>query len=247
MEATQHVNAALLAILAGVANLMGGLAITSRKRWNKTALSSCLAIGAGFILALSLLKLIPLAFEYSTAAPLYLLLGYFIVHFAEHGLSPHLHFGEETHREKMVRPVVGIAAFAGLAVHALFDGVTMASGFTIDFSLGLIIFVALLLHKIPEGFTVATIFLASGRSRRAALLAAGMLGAFTLLGYVLLFGLRQPIAIFLPISAGATLYIAASDLIPAVNEERGIRMSLCVFAGVCLFYLADTLVAAHAF
>lgn len=243
MDIAQHVNPALLAVAAGVSNFMGGLAITSRKSWNKTALSSCLAIGAGFILALSVIKLIPLSFEYSPRAALFMLAGYFLVHFAEHGVSPHFHFGEEVHVEALVHPSAGWAAFAGLAIHSLLDGITMASGFAIDFSLGLIIFVALLLHKIPEGFTIATVFLASGRSRRVALLAAGLLGVFTIVGYSLLFGLKQHIAVFLPLSAGATLYVAASDLIPAVNEERGLRMSFCVLVGICLFYAADRIAA----
>jgi ZIP family zinc transporter/zinc and cadmium transporter len=39
----------------------------------------------------------------------------------------------------------------------------------------------------------------------------------------------------LPISAGVTIYVAASDLMPEVNEEPGVKLSLCVFGGVLLF------------
>jgi len=38
-----------------------------------------------------------------------------------------------------------------------------------------------------------------------------------------------------------TLYVAASDLMPEVNEDRGIRMPLVVFLGVALFYLTELL------
>jgi zinc transporter ZupT len=43
----------------------------------------------------------------------------------------------------------------------------------------------------------------------------------------------------LPFSAGVTLYVAASDLIPEVNhkEERNPMVSIVVFVGVALFYL----------
>ena len=43
----------------------------------------------------------------------------------------------------------------------------------------------------------------------------------------------------LPFSAGVTLYVAASDLIPEVNhkEERNPTVSIVVFVGVALFYL----------
>ena len=43
----------------------------------------------------------------------------------------------------------------------------------------------------------------------------------------------------LPLSTGVALYVAASDLMPEVNEERGIRMALVVFLGVALFALTD--------
>jgi zinc transporter ZupT len=48
----------------------------------------------------------------------------------------------------------------------------------------------------------------------------------------------------LPFSAGVTLYVAASDLIPEVNREGGARISLLVFAGVALFYLTHLLLHA---
>jgi len=43
----------------------------------------------------------------------------------------------------------------------------------------------------------------------------------------------------LPLSTGVTLYVAASDLIPEVNVERGIAMALVVFLGVALFYVTE--------
>ena len=59
---------------------------------------------------------------------------------------------------------------AGLSVHALFDGVAIGSGFVVSNWLGWLIFLAILLHKAPEGFTMASVMLASGRSRTMALL-----------------------------------------------------------------------------
>jgi ZIP family zinc transporter/zinc and cadmium transporter len=38
----------------------------------------------------------------------------------------------------------------------------------------------------------------------------------------------------LPLSAGVTFYVAASDLIPEVNKEPGIRPAFFVFLGVGL-------------
>ena len=43
----------------------------------------------------------------------------------------------------------------------------------------------------------------------------------------------------LPLSAGVTIYVAASDLMPEVNREPGVRMALVVFLGVGLLFLLD--------
>jgi len=48
----------------------------------------------------------------------------------------------------------------------------------------------------------------------------------------------------LPISAGVALYVGASDLVPEVNREPGIRMALVFFAGVAGFLLLRTLLPA---
>ena len=122
------------------------------------------------------------------------------------------------------------------AVHAFFDGLSIASGLAVSCSLGLLLFVAILLHKLPEGFTVASIALASGQGRRGALRSSMVLAVATLVGAL---SLLDPswVRVALPLSTGVTLYVAASDLIPEVNAIRGIKMATAVFLGVGLSLL----------
>ena len=167
--------------------------------------------------------------------------GYVIGHFFEHTLAPHFHFGEETHVEHFVPDHAGISALLGLSIHTFFDGVAIASGFLVSGWLGWIIFVAIALHKIPEGFTVATLMLASGQSRRTALLAAIWLGVATVAGVLLMGLLHSQVTYALPISAGVTLYVAATDLVPEVNREPDTRMALLVFLGVAMMLLLGKL------
>ena len=163
---------------------------------------------------------------------LLVLAGYFLVHFFEHTVAPHFHFGEETHHEEMSHAHASYAALLGLVIHTFFDGVAIASGLLVSTWLGGVIFVAIFLHKIPEGFTVASLMLASGQSRRAAFVSSAILGGATLAGMGLMFVLRNSVADALPFSAGVTLYVAASDLIPEVNREPGVGMAVLVFLGV---------------
>ena len=54
---------------------------------------------------------------------------------------------------------MSVSALVGLSTHTFFDGVSIASGFLVSVPLGLLISCAVALHKIPEGFTVASIAL----------------------------------------------------------------------------------------
>jgi ZIP family zinc transporter/zinc and cadmium transporter len=229
----------LLGLAAAAANVAGGLVVVSRRHWNEILLKYFIALGAGFMLAATFLRMMPESVALTTRAPLLILGGYFLVHFFEHTVAPHFHFGEEVHEEVMVNPAVGFSALVGLSTHTFFDGVSIASGFLVSVPLGLLIFCAVFLHKIPEGFTIASIALASGRGKQGALTASLLLAGATLAGVIGMNRFAGAVAYALPISTGVTLYVAASDLIPEVNEERGVAMALVVFLGVALFYTAE--------
>ena len=126
--------------------------------------------------------------------------------------------------------LIGIAA----TLVSVVVGVTLGA---ISGWLGGVIFLAIVLHKVPEGFTVASLMLASGQSRQKALLAAVWLGAATVAGVLLMGVLHSAVGYALPISAGVTLYVAATDLIPEVNRKPDARMALLVFLGVSLMLL----------
>ena len=84
---------------------------------------------------------------------------------------------------------------------------------------------------------MASVMLASGRSRTVALYSAIGLAAATLAGVLVIELIPSWLPYGLPISAGVALYVAATDLVPEVNREPGIRMALVFFAGVGAFLL----------
>jgi ZIP family zinc transporter/zinc and cadmium transporter len=49
--------------------------------------------------------------------------------------------------------------------------------------------------------------------------------------------LGSSVSYALPISTGSTLYVAATDLMPEVNREKGVKMAIVVLAGLGLFLL----------
>ena len=235
----------LLGLSAAAANAFGG-AIIVQRHWDRSYLRYFVALGAGFMLATAIVEVTPesLALGGKNAAYL-ILLGYLIIHFFEHTVTPHFHFGEETHSDEFAHSHKSYSVLIGLLIHTFFDGIAIASGFIVSNWLGWIIFLAVFLHKIPEGFTVASVMLASGQSRRNAWAASMLLGAATVAGVLMMAIFRHQVTYGLPLSAGVTIYVAASDLIPEVNREPGVRMALVVFLGVGLLFLLDQFFHLH--
>ncbi len=230
----------IFAVAAALANIIGGLIIISYK-WASRSLRYFIALGAGFMLGTVFLEMAPESYELTKSAPALMLFGYGIVHMFEHTFASHLHFGEETHHDEVLNPVVGISALVGLLVHTFFDGVAIGAGLMVSQEVGLLIFLAVFLHKIPDGFTISSIFVSSGHSSRSALVAATSLGISTVLGVLVVHAAGDFVPYALPISTGSTLYVAATDLMPEVNRESGVRMAFVVFIGMGLFLLVRSI------
>jgi zinc and cadmium transporter len=231
----------LLGLTAAAANVFGG-AIIVQRHWERRYLRYFVALGAGFMLATAVIEMIPesIALQGRPAAVL-VLLGYLLIHFFEHTVTPHFHFGEETHHDEFIHAHKSYSVLFGLIIHTFFDGIAIASGFLVSNWLGWLIFLAIFLHKIPEGFTVSSVMLASGLSRGRAWGASVVLGGSTLAGVLTMAIFRHHVGAGLPLAAGVTIYVAATDLVPEVNKERGMKMALLVFVGAGLFFLLDTL------
>jgi len=231
-----------LGLVAGLADYLGGVLLVRRSP-SARALRYFVALGAGFMLAAALLEMVPEGIRMNARwAPLLVLAGYCGVHLLEHTLVPHFHFGEETHPHEFLSSRKSYSVLLGLAAHTFFDGIAIGSGFVVANWLGWLLFVAVFLHKLPEGFTVASVMLAGGQGRRAALNSAMFLGATTVLGVLVINFEPTWVRAGLPLSAGVTIYVAATDLVPEVNREPGIKMALVFFLGVLVFFLARLLI-----
>jgi ZIP family zinc transporter/zinc and cadmium transporter len=222
----------LLGFTAGAANVVGG-AMLAHREWEQRYLKYFMALGAGFMLATSITEMVPASVTMAGGsggrAGFLVLLGYLIIHFCDEFIGQHK----------------SNTVLLGLVIHAFFDGIAIGSGFQVSNWLGWIVFLAIFLHKIPEGFTVSSVMLASGRSSVRAFASSVILGAGTLLGVLTMVLIHNGVAVGLPISAGVTIYVAASDIVPEVNREPGIRMPLLLFVGVALLFVLDQLFHVH--
>jgi zinc transporter ZupT len=234
----------ILAFIASAAVVLGGAFIASRKSWPKRFQETLLALAAGFVLALVFLKLVPASMEYvGESAAIWILIGFATIHFFEHTVVGHFHFGEETHNEVMASKRTGYSAFIGLLIHAFFDGLSISVGFQYDIFLGLLIFFAILLHKFPEGLTISSIMTLAGFSKKHVIYSAVGIGLATFIGACSVFLLENVdvklVGIAFAFSAGTITYVGASDLIPEVNKTESRLPPILVFGGMFLFYISE--------
>jgi ZIP family zinc transporter/zinc and cadmium transporter len=232
----------VFALVAAAANVAGGLAVTRSARRGLKLIELFVAFGAGYMLAVAFAEVLPEAFAMGgSRAAFYVLLGYLLVHLSQHTLTPHFHFGEETHR---VSHSAGVSALVGLLLHTFFDGVAIASGFAVSTELGLLLFIAIFLHKLPEGVTISSIQIAGGTAPRRALASAGLLGVATVIGVLATDYVAFLAEHGLALSAGVTIYVGASNLVPEFQGKPGWKLPFVFFVGSGVFFLTREAVRA---
>ena len=229
------------AVIAALGNVLGGVAVVRGLRLGLRLIEGLVAFGAGFMISVAMVEILPEALARGgPSAAGVALLGYLLVHLSQHTATEHFHFGEETHP---VSRGAGATALVGLLLHTFFDGVAIASGFAVGTELGVLVFLAVLLHKLPEGVTIASLQVAVGRTPRMAVMSSGVLGGATIVGVLLTDAVGFLAAHGLALSAGVTIYVAASNLVPEFQGKPGWRLPAAFFAGAGAFVLARMLLA----
>jgi zinc transporter ZupT len=134
-----------------------------------------------------------------------------------------------------------VLALVGLSLHSLMDGVAIAAALSTHSNLGPLVLLGILFHRIPEGGTIASIFLVRGFGNRGAMLAAGTLALAALVGSAGQSLLHLPTGPILGLTAGLALYVASSDLLPEVQKVSGFRSTIALLSGVGIFLISARL------
>jgi ZIP family zinc transporter/zinc and cadmium transporter len=229
--------------LAALGDIGGGLLVVWRTGRDRGLLAALTGFGAGFMLALVILGMLPHAVDVRGGF-IAVLFGYLVVHVTQHSLTPHFHFGEETHADAMVSRGIGVWALVGLLPHSFFDGVAISSGFLENSSLGVLVFTGILLHKVPTGVSLGSIMLASGNSRGKTMAGVIALAAATVVGAAITPFVGAMAEYGLPLAAGVTLYVAASNLIPESQHARSFGVHGGFLAGVLAYFLLQAVLPA---
>jgi len=220
-----------LLLLVSLAGWAGGLLVLLRASWSQRCLYAWVSGGAGLLTALTILELLPRSMAHGHTSYMAVVLAGFL-----------LFFGTDTlfqHGKRQEVPIAGLVT--GLLIHSLLEGMSLAASFHLDRSLGLALLVAMLLHKLPDGITIASLLLISG-NRRKALAGSGGLGLATLAGgwSMLAAGewlTAERLQLVFALTTGFFLYLALCHLVPFVLKSKETRFQLSFLAGILLYLL----------
>ena len=201
------------------------------------SLEHLIGFAIGMLLGAGFLHLLPRALEQaadSTHGLMGTALLAILVFFAlEKGLiwrHHHHHHGAVGHEHEVADAPAGVLILIGDSVHNFLDGVLIAAAFMADMQLGVVTALAVIAHEVPQELGDFAILLHAGFSRARAflfnLITSLSMFAGAILAWFLLAHLEAVIPYLLTFTAASFIYVAVSDLMPALNRKVGLRAAL---------------------
>jgi len=231
----------LLALLTGVATLLGGFLILKFKK----SLSIIFAFAAGSIVTVALLEILPASLAIAQAVGIavkyvmvsvvlsflffILLEKYFLAH-------PIKGIASEGH-------VMGSIGAGSLILLSLLDGLSMGIAFQARFSIGIVVALSIIIHDLPDGINTVVLMLKNEQSERRALLFLLLDGLAPLLGVLLTSVVLFPqhtLAILLAVFAGQFMYVGAAGLLPESQEHSTLKIVGAATLGFLFIFTITT-------
>lgn len=213
--------------LISLGAVLGAVTLILNKKRLQSILLSLVSLSAGTMMGGAFLHLLPESLEHLETEHVFLLclasfIGFFLI---ERVL--HWHHCHDTEHEKHM---VGQMNLLGDAVHNFLDGLILAAAYLVDVNLGIATTLAVALHEVPQEISDFGVLLHSGFKVKQAMIRNFMVSLTTVAGGVVgyfLAGSVEVVSVYLmPIAAGGFIYIAASDLLPEIKQERRLSLSL---------------------
>lgn len=228
-------NVILASVLVSLISLFCAFALFKKGALQSNYGGFLLSMAAGVMLATAVIDLLPEAIEDSGGgkgvywAIMAGVAGFFVLerfliffHHHDHHEHGHTHKSVAEKADSKIKPSVYLILF-GDSFHNFFDGVALAAAFAISPGVGWAITIAVILHEIPHELANFVALVHNGLSVRKALLynlvsaIPALLGALG--GYYFLQYFEGTLSYLVGFNAGMFIYIACSDMIPALHED----------------------------
>jgi zinc and cadmium transporter len=235
-----------LGLVTAIANVLGSSLAVLQRQPSRSFTAGTLGFSGGFILAAALLEMVPASLERGPAMPFFIALGYVVIFLIEQFLDVHLHTLPDDTELTTLPVAAGAASLIAFNVHDFLDGLAIGTGMINEAELGVLVFVAVLLHEAPAGFVIASIMRGAGWGRSGAIAAGASLGLVTLIGIALPFWVREfspfHTDALLSLTTGTFIYLGATLLIPLSEAVKSRWITLVVVLGFVVFLAASWLI-----
>lgn len=234
-------------LVAGLVTLLSAQLVIRGKKISDRKMIYLVSFSAGILFALALIHLMPEAIELNSEYAFYASIAAFVAFYLlEQQIMMHS-CSEKKCSHHHVDKSKGLVGLWGILLHSLIDGALIGIGFEVNFTLGLVTALAVLVHKIPDGLSVSTIMLHGGFTKKEALRNSSFVALATPLGATIAYFLLQEInesavGLALGFSAGTFLYISASDLIPETHKNVNWLNGFFVILGILLIAASKYLI-----
>jgi zinc and cadmium transporter len=225
-------------VLVSLVSLAGVFTLSLGRARLERVIFLLVAFAVGAMLAGALLHLIPRAYErlgdgtLTGGLVLAGVMGFFVLEKFLHwrhqhgapealvGTTGHTHHHGHRHHAEPFTTV----NLVGDAAHNLIDGMIVAAAYLVSVPAGVVTTLAVMIHEIPQEIGDFGVLVYGGYSPRRALAYNFLSGLVGVVGaaFALVVGARvEGFADYLlPVTAGAFLYVAGSDLIPELNRRH---------------------------
>lgn len=229
------VYALIASFIVSLIGLLVFLGLYVQEKYIKKTLIFLVSFSAGSLIGGAFFHLLPESLALSNSSLrvfFYLIIGFCGFFILEKFLRwHHCHEHNETCPRKMH---LGYLNLIGDAVHNLIDGMIIVSAYIISVPLGIATTISIISHEIPQELGDFGVLLYSGVSKKKAMLlnfgVALIAVAGVFIGYFLVQYIPGLNSFLIPAAAGGFIYIAATDLIPELQEEINAKSSIAHFA-----------------
>ena len=242
----------LFTFIGSLGALIGGIILLSKEKLALKISHFLASFAAGTLLGTAFFDLLPEAAHKAeeTGIDIFLwtLLGiviFFLIERFIHWFHHHEDFHDNKDEKKSTIPLVII----GDTIHNFIDGVVIAATFMVNIQLGIFTTLAVFAHEIPQEIGDFGLMLHKGLSRKKIIIVNVVSSAVAFIGAILTYLLGNVLEgylpIFLALTAGFFIYIAASDLIPEIHHERrrgyALIESLMLILGIIIILISVSL------
>lgn len=223
----------IASFLACAVTTIGIYIISRYERWGKEHSAYFMSFAAGVLISVSFMHIIPKSFEMNASAPVFLLVGFLGIHLSNRLVRLYV-----CHEYDCMNYAMGIIPMLGIGFHSFIDGVIYSVTFNVSVLTGVLSAIGMVLHEFPEGIVTFVLLERGGFSRKKAAVYAFFAAALStplgaLVSFPFINTITQPtLGILLAISAGALVYVGASHLLPAVEQEQKRYSIFALAAGV---------------